>query len=443
MPRVYLPGTQPGPNARSVTSDELIKIFSSTPPTSILASARKGELGPLSVLHFALRSFRTSGPILSALDIYLSFLNSSLVPSIEAMLVCNPKALEDSERGLESIRGVECLLQHVACVGNSISSSLSHQVSAKLEGKVDALGDWFLFVTRPSSWNFPGRYQIAKSNVHYMIFIGAFVVTLLSFSSKLGRAVRKSEHIADALVQAWLLQNCDMDFKEAYGVEGPLADRPGTAYFVTIFPKSASQDNTTACCSFIAAFTQILEDKGMKDQFLSRWTTYFDTTRDARYSGSDPFVVLGETILSRLSQVRMSNQQESCSAIFAWKSLAYLEDLFVTLVGGPLDPFGSDVHPLVAYLEKADYLYHFTNTILSISNRIYAEDLRNGFRDPVVPLVLVLLQLYENMLKGQSLTRRFRDTVCSLLRGGCPSHLREQCGQLPKVFNRVPTEIRE
>ncbi|KAH6897823.1 hypothetical protein BKA70DRAFT_1314903 [Coprinopsis sp. MPI-PUGE-AT-0042] len=209
-----------------------------------------------------------------------------------------------------------------------------------------------------------------------------------------------------------------MDFKAEYGVEGPLPERPGVDYFVTLLPKAASKDDVSTCCFFIAAFTQTLQDPSMKNNFLLRWVAYFKEESHTGYFGSDPSVVMGQTVLSRLSQIRMSNELETWSAISTWKNLAQLEGLLVNLAEGTLYSQVSDVHPLIAYLEKADYLYHFTHAILTISNRTYADDLRNGFRDPAIPLALLLLQTHDNMVQRRSLARRPRENFRSLLRGG-------------------------
>ncbi|KAH6881226.1 hypothetical protein BKA70DRAFT_1446761 [Coprinopsis sp. MPI-PUGE-AT-0042] len=342
-----------------------------------IAAARSGDNSGLEQLSSILRTDFGLRHTLEALEIYLSFLDSSLIPSFIAFRLRNPEAFANASRAFKSLMG----LQNVLDNGNDSDlpgvERLSEELAANLVQKLDHVVAWYGFFLNPLSYIHPSAPLGARKTVVLDQFT-MFLYKIGNFLPILDNAAWQNNAIQDLIVDIWLFQNGDMDPLDLTYLSGfKKAD-----YFLNIV-EHAPQIGLLHC-SIPAIMQQALLHASARPIMMEKLFRRFESDRNGP---TDSHVQLAKSILSRIGQIQSRVECGQYPAAYAFESLAFLCNIIKTLTGwaegdtvltvaSTYDPLAPhvDCRKLYHSLYKAGYTAIVTTALLSISRKAITEE---------------------------------------------------------------------
>jgi hypothetical protein len=109
--------------------------------------AKNGEVSAVQHLSEMIQTEAGSHHVVDALDIFLTYLDSKLIP---VGYTSNPIVLQETQRALHSLMGLESLLHDVMVSSRPWVKCSTDSLVAKLILHLDDVAAWFLFVITSS-----------------------------------------------------------------------------------------------------------------------------------------------------------------------------------------------------------------------------------------------------------------------------------------------------
>ncbi|KAH6888919.1 hypothetical protein BKA70DRAFT_1330538 [Coprinopsis sp. MPI-PUGE-AT-0042] len=355
------------PPALGNEAKDTLDMFSLLDPSDIyfgIAAAKLGDVSSVGYLSFMIETEVGSRCLPEALDIYLSFLNPSLIPYASAILSGDSTALDHAERGLHSLMGLQNMLQRMYTSSQRPwSSSSSTRRWTIVAQRIEGIADWFRFALTPSSFAHP-RVASGAGRVVYFELFCSFMVAAGSLSPSLKDAVWGTSKIQDLVVHVWLTRNGDINPSQL----AELGECKADDYFLN----GINGPNSSA--SFLHSTPALMEsalghEKG--PQVMEK--LYHQLGFDGQLL-TDSHVRLANTVLSRIRQVQARSEGRRCSTLYAIKCLSSLCNVILALIGGNESDdvlLSKTQKTLYSSLYKAGYIELITRTLASISNRAF------------------------------------------------------------------------
>ncbi|KAH6901828.1 hypothetical protein BKA70DRAFT_1405217 [Coprinopsis sp. MPI-PUGE-AT-0042] len=398
----------PGPDLQSFA----VKAFSAFSTVQLLARfinpAKRGDVRSLSGLIYIIQTPQGDKHVLTILDIYLNQLNPLLIPTSRDLDSGNSAALDNAERGLDSLWGLQSLINHVQRAGNAGNVKNVRPVALRLIPRWDDIGRWLLFAIGRSPPTYLGERSFKRTNSQYIACATWIIDAAMEIAPDVAQAAKSSMKMMDVIINMWLLKNREVDCtqisKALPGQHHPHFD----GYFVSPFPDTVDVNDRSIGCSLLVFMNNVILNKDLKDRFMNRWIAHLSEIGIRGYT-LDPYVLFAKTLTSRIEQVFQSNEDRVCALTYSWKNLVAIGTMIKFLSNHPhaceqhsmpSDDENQPSYKIEEALSKANYVHRFTRTLLSISDRSFEDESAIGFPPrPTGDYALTLLCLnYENDL---------------------------------------------
>ncbi|KAH6906222.1 hypothetical protein BKA70DRAFT_439562 [Coprinopsis sp. MPI-PUGE-AT-0042] len=372
-----------------------ITKFSSSTHAQLLAKtinpAKRGDMMGLYSLQMIAQSSHGPKLVVSLLEIYLTHLDSHLIPASAQIDARNEESIRIAERGLMSLYGISRTLQEASKNSGTRGYPIPSIVS-KVGDKLDDIVAWFTFAISRSPESYVNETMLKRPNCNFILYATWLVQRFMDLGKEGLRVASQSEAIGDLLVRLWVLKIKD--------VECPffLEEAEDSSYFVSppIGSDALVEWEPDVGCFLLAAFRDIVLDKGVGTQFMRRFFAYL---RDTAVHGSqiDPFVVFSKTVLSRLSVINHFIDSGGYYTQLAWYNLEALGVIVRYQTSEDLKLEPGIARKLRETLHRADFSATFSAVICKISEKAYAEERMRRFpprpvSSPALPLSCMKLE---------------------------------------------------
>jgi hypothetical protein len=349
--------------------------------------AKRGDVRALSGLIYIIQTPQGDKHVLTILDIYLNQLNPLLIPSKRDLDSGNSAALDNAERGLDSLWGLQSLINHVQRAGNAGNVTNLRPVALRLIPRWDDIGRWLLFAIGRSPPTYLGERSFKRTNSQYIACATWIIDAAMEIAPDVAQAAKSSMKMMDVIIHMWLLKNRDVDCTQiSKALPGQHHPHMG-GYFVSPFPDTVDVNDRTIGCSLLVFMNNVILNKDLKDRFMDRWIHHLSKIGIRGYT-LDPFVLFAETLTSRIEQVFQSNEDRVCVLTYSWKNLVAIGTMIKFLTNHPhaceqhsmlSDDETQPSYKIEEALSKDSYVHRFTRTLLSISDRSFEEESAMGF----------------------------------------------------------------
>ncbi|KAH6905627.1 hypothetical protein BKA70DRAFT_1291733 [Coprinopsis sp. MPI-PUGE-AT-0042] len=352
----------------------------SVPPSAseaALAAARSGDISGLEQLSSIIDTDSGSRYVSEALEIYLSFLHTSMVPNFSDIHRGNPAALHHANRGVNSLVGLQKVIRNICTSHLSKEEHLRAKVAASLVQNLDHIVAWCQFYLDPSSYIHPNVPPGAR-RAAFIDQFGSFVYIFATFSPALDDSLWINNGIQDLIVDTWLVRNGDLDPSDL----ARLPEFKKDDYFLNTV-ENASQANPFIC-SILSIMREALSRDTVRPKMMDKLFRRLESDGKGR---TNSHVQLSKSILSRIEQLQSRVESGRYPAVYSYKSLGLLCDIAKVLTGSSgydvvraglaaYDPLASsvDCRRLYHALYKGGYIGLVTAATLSISKRARIED---------------------------------------------------------------------
>ncbi|KAH6881208.1 hypothetical protein BKA70DRAFT_170396 [Coprinopsis sp. MPI-PUGE-AT-0042] len=359
------------------TNEDLSDLLASSSPSAIykvVASARSGNISAVTSLPLVLDTETGSHCFPDTLEIYFSFLNPSLVPSVHAIVHGDIAALDHAERGLHSLIGLQNLLQDVHSSHRPRVKQLKDTVINRVTQQLNGITTWFRFSHEPSFLSHPRLSGTCRS--FYLELFCRFLVAIRGLSTALYDATWEKPGIQDLVVKVWLVQYGDINPPKATIWD----EYPPCDYFLNVI--DGHENDTILMCTIPATMREALRRGDIRSRIMDK--LYHQLQSDGKLQ-TDRHVRLAETVLSRIRQLYTRNEGQQCSTAFGYQALFYLCKVILLLFGdeqsatntarkgSPKSRPSKTQKMLYQAFYKAGYIELVTRTLVSVSNRAFRD----------------------------------------------------------------------
>jgi hypothetical protein len=188
----------------------------------IVASARSGDIAAVRNLQRTLDTDVGSRFLLEAHEIFISFLNPSLVPCVSGIIQGEIAAIYPAERGLHSLIGLQRVLQDVHSSPRTWVTQHKATAIATVAQKLKGIIAWFGFSLEARSLCHPRLSE--PSRIVYLELFCRFLVAVRDLSSTLEKAVWEHTGVHDLVVTVWLTRNGEIDSSHLPGLDDDSKD---------------------------------------------------------------------------------------------------------------------------------------------------------------------------------------------------------------------------
>ncbi|KAH6901728.1 hypothetical protein BKA70DRAFT_680235 [Coprinopsis sp. MPI-PUGE-AT-0042] len=299
--------------ASKITATEKLLLSRLRAPqlrTKYIAPARSGNMEALSRLEAVIQQPNAVGHVTDILDIYFSNVDSGFIPSFMELDRGSADAISKAERAWISIRGIWRYLEGGGHLPPEALQQFYEAIRPRLLPHISNISRWLLFFLDRSPITYLGQ-QILHSINHHPTFsaINFFEFTIVL--NDLKQPFLSNDEMYRLCVRLWSLKTRDVVAAPSVFIDHP------NEYLVHASPEKVGMP----FCPVIWTIWQLMQLPYSRPPFMRAWRDHCEAL------GMDPFCIMAESILSRLSVLQMAADKRPPLLAPLWENLWYLGGL--------------------------------------------------------------------------------------------------------------------